>query len=265
MRIAASVDSTGLSFDMANMPSDNGSSSRVDIALAELRQAIQQRQLVPGEPLRLEALSQRLNMSVQPIREAIRLLEAEGLVERSNNKGSVVAKVPLPDIIDLCAVRTSVEPMMVSMATQRASDDEIAAIRQAHDQLRRLVQEGNSNQDLIRLSVDWHLMIYTIARSRHLSDFIERVWTAIRINSAWTTPVAADLIDEHESIMVAMEQRDHRAAADAMRRHVHTSVHEHIEGFIGESDSSVTSAVVTYEQLLIDLGIVAQPSSAQPA
>ena len=263
-RFAAPGDSTCVSVAMGRMPSDNASSSRVDVALAELRKAIQQRQLVPGEPLRLEALSQRMNMSVQPIREAIRLLEAEGLIERANNRGSVVAKVPLPDIIDLCAMRTSIEPMMVSMATQRASDDEIAAIRQAHDRLASLVLEVNSTQDLSQMSVDWHLMIYSAARSRHLNTFIERAWTAIRINSAWTTPVEMDLIDDHEAIIVAMEQRDYRAAADAMRRHVHASVHEHIEGFIGESDTSVAKAVVSYQQLLIDLGIVAQPTSSQP-
>lgn len=248
---------------MTSPPHHNGVTSRVDVALAELRRAIEQRQLVPGEPLRLEALSQRLNMSVQPIREAIRLLEAEGLVERSNNRGSIVAKVPLADIIDLCAIRTIIEPLMVSMATQRASDEELAAIRRAHEELKDLVLRGDRTQDLIQMSIDWHLMIYAAARSRHLSDFVDQVWMAIRINSAWGSSLAADLIEEHEAIIQAMEDRDHVRSAEAMRRHVHDSVSGHIEGFTGESDPGLSSAMAQYETLLMDLGVLTSHAAGQ--
>lgn len=240
---------------MASLSPPNGAHSRVDEALAKLRQAIEQRQLVPGEPLRLEALSQRLNMSVQPIREAIRLLEAEGLAERSNNKGSVVAKVPLTEIIDLCAIRTVIEPMMVSMATQRASDEELTEIRKAHEDLKAKVLAGDTTDDLIQLSIDWHVKIYAAARSRHLSDFVDQVWTAIRINSAWGSSLAAGLIDEHETVICAMETRDHVRAANEMRLHIQDSVSGHIEGFTGESDPSLVNAMHRYEQLLVDLGV----------
>lgn len=142
----------------------------------ELRRAIEQRQLLPGEPLRLEPLSRRLKLSVQPIREAIRLLEVEG---------SAVAKVPLADIIDLCVMRTSIEPTVMSLATQRASDEELVAIRRAHTESKALDHDGNATEDLIQMPIDWHLIIYAAARSRQLSNFIDQVWTAIRINSAW--------------------------------------------------------------------------------
>lgn len=242
---------------MPHSSNHNGAASRVDVALAELRKAIEQRQLVPGEPLRLEALSQRLNMSVQPIREAIRLLEAEGLVERSNNRGSIVAKVPLVDIIDLCATRTVVEPMMVSMATKRASDEELADIRRAHEELEDSHRRGDTTQDLVQMSIDWHLMIYAAARSRHLSDFVDQVWTAIRINTAWGSSLAQDLMEDHEAIIQAMESRDHVRSAEVMRRHIRDSVSRLIEGFTGESDLSLVSALDQYETLLTDLGVTA--------
>lgn len=243
---------SSLLFAMPSPPIHNGATSRVDIAVAELRKAIAQRQLLPGEPLRLEALSQKLNMSVQPIREAIRLLEAEGLVERSNNRGSVVAKMSLAEVIDLSAVRTIIEPMLVAMATLRASDDELSAIRKAHENFRDLVVRGNATEDLIQLSIDWHQMIYGAAQSRHLREFVDQVWTAIRINSAWGSSLAAGLIDEHEEIISAMEARDHARAAGAMRRHVRDSVVGHIDGFTGENHQSLAAAMLSYENLLAD-------------
>jgi DNA-binding GntR family transcriptional regulator len=241
---------------MGSQLGDNSSASRVDVALRELRKAIEQRHLVPGEPLRLGALSQRLNMSVQPIREAIRLLEAEGLVERSNNKGSVVAKVSLPEIVDLCAIRTSLEPMMIVMATQRATDEELASIRRAHERLRALIQAGYAKDDLIQASIDWHAMLHAAARSRFLSEFIDQTWAAVRINSSWSGAVADDLVNEHEAILVAMENRDHQAAAAAMQMHLRGNARGHIEGFTGASDAVNPNALAMYEQMLSDMKIV---------
>lgn len=258
-------DFSCLSFAMTSPPNHNGATSRVDIAVAELRRAIAQRQLLPGEPLRLEALSQRLNMSVQPIREAIRLLEAEGLVERSNNKGSVVAKMSLAEVIDLSAVRTIVEPMLVSMATLRAGDEELSAIRKAHEDFKQLVLSGNATEDLIQLSIDWHQMIYDAARSRHLSEFVIQVWTAIRINSAWGSFLAEGLLDQHEAVISAMEARDPVRAADAMRHHVRDSVLGHVDGFTGESDQSLSASMLRYEALLSDVGVAAGMVPSQPA
>jgi DNA-binding GntR family transcriptional regulator len=228
----------------------------VDEALAGLRAAIEQRRLMPGESLRLDALSQELRMSVQPIREAIRLLEAEGVVERSNNRGAVVAKVSLDEIIDLCVIRTLIEPIMTGLATLRATEEDLAEIRAAHEDLREQVQTGDLTNEVVQKTIDWHLLIYRSARSRYFSDFVERVWTAIRINSAWRNAHVVDLVAEHEAVIAAMEARDDAAAADAMRVHVRESVIGHLEGFSGRNDPSLGDALARYEELLRHVGPV---------
>lgn len=248
-----------------NKDSRQGSVSRVDEALAGLRTAIEQRRLMPGEPLRLDALSQELQMSVQPIREAIRLLEAEGVVERSNNRGAVVAKVSLDEIIDLCVIRTLVEPIMTSLATLRATEADLNEIRTAHEELRALVESGKPTSQIIQQTIDWHLLIYRAARSRYFSDFVERVWTAIRINSAWRNAHAADLITEHENIIGAMEARKAEEAAEAMRVHVRESVIGHIEGFSGQNDPTFGDALAHYEDLVSHVGLSHfAPATGQP-
>ena len=239
-----------------NKDSQRGLSvSRVDEALAGLRAAIEQRRLMPGEPLRLDALSQELQMSVQPIREAIRLLEAEGVVERSNNRGAVVAKVSLDEIIDLCVIRTLIEPIMTSLATLRAAEADLVEIRAAHEELRALLESGQPTHQIIQQTIEWHLLIYRTARSRYFSDFVQRVWTAIRINSAWRNAHAAHLVEEHEAIIAAMEARDDAAAAEAMRAHVRESVVGHLEGFSGQNDPSFGDALARYEDLVSHVGL----------
>ena len=228
----------------------NGGRSRVDEAFDRLREAIETRQLLPGEALRLDALSQELKMSVQPVREAIRLLEAEGLVVRSPNRGAVVAKMPLDEIIELSCIRTIIEPMMVSLATVRASDDDLRAFREGHEAIRQLIEAGASSDSIVRATVDWHLLIYNTAKSRHLSDFTSRVWSAIRINSAWRASRATHTLTEHTEILAAIESRDPHAASAAMRAHLRESVVGHLEGLSGEGDSSVHDAMALYDDML---------------
>lgn len=250
---------------MARSPNDVARVSRVDDALAQLRARIEQRKLMPGEALRLDALSQELQMSVQPIREALRLLESEGLVERSINRGVVVAKVTLEQVIELCCIRTVIEPIMVGLATVRATPDDLAAIRASHMRIKDLMASGAPWDDIIPLTVEWHLEVYAAARSRYLSDFVSRVWTAIRIHSAWRNSHAADTIVEHERILEAMEDRDPVEAARAMRQHVRESVIGHLEGYSGESNPLLSNAIATYEALLGQVDPYVAPSQSATA
>lgn len=240
---------------MAKQAKRGPSTSRVDEALDRIRTAIEQRQLLPGEALRLDALSSELDMSVQPIREAIRLLEAEGVVERSLNRGVVVAKVSLEQVIELSCLRTVLEPMMTSLATVRATDEELAELRTEHRQLVELIESGATWETVVPTTIEWHQLIYRFARSQQLSDFVARVWVAIRINSAWRNSHAADTITEHEAILEAMEARDSRGAATAMRRHIREGVVGHLEGFVGQNDPAMMAAISTYDNLLEQMGI----------
>lgn len=239
--------------------------SRVDEALAQLRRRIEQRKLMPGEALRLDALGQELQMSVQPIREALRLLESEGLVERSINRGVVVAKVSLEQVIELSCIRTIIEPIMVSLATVRATTADLSAIRASHEEIRQLIQEEAPWDEIIPRTIEWHLQVYAAARSRYLSDFVARIWTAVRINSAWRNSHAVDTVLEHERLLTAMEARDPAGAARAMRLHVRESVIGHLEGFSGESNTLLANAIATYDAMLEQIDPTSMLAAAQDA
>src|SRR6266568_2821033 len=98
-----------------------------EAALDELREAIILGELVPGTPLRLEDLAASLGMSISPIREAVRQLEALGLAEHVPHHGAKVVALDVDDLRQLFEVRLALETLAVRGAAKRFEDDERTA------------------------------------------------------------------------------------------------------------------------------------------
>ena len=94
-----------------------------------LRQRIVEGQLAPGAKLNERELAQALNVSRTPLREAIKMLAAEGLVELLPNRGAVVAQMSEQDVIDTFEVIAGLEGQSGELAAQRISEAELAEIR----------------------------------------------------------------------------------------------------------------------------------------
>src|SRR3954454_13471382 len=100
-----------------------------EAALDELRDAIVLGELVPGTPLRLEDLAASLGMSISPIREAVRQLEALGLAEHVPHHGAKVVALDVVELRDLFQVRLALETMAVRRAAERFADADEARAR----------------------------------------------------------------------------------------------------------------------------------------
>lgn len=96
-----------------------------DVVFNTLRQAILRGELKPGERLMEIALSQRLGVSRTPVREAIRMLEQEGLVIMIPRKGAQVAEISEKDLKDVLEVRLGLEELAVRIACQRITEEEL--------------------------------------------------------------------------------------------------------------------------------------------
>src|SRR5689334_13162844 len=111
-----------------------------EAALERLREAIILGELTPGTPLRLEDLARQLGMSISPIREAVRQLEALGLAEHVPHHGAKVMALDVEELRELFAVRLALESMAVRRAAElfAAADEESArAHLDAYDDARR--------------------------------------------------------------------------------------------------------------------------------
>jgi DNA-binding GntR family transcriptional regulator len=201
------------------MPEPTRSITKTEAAFRTLRDAIEDGRYRPGEHLRVSRLMQDLEMSPTPIREALRLLQAEGMVEHHPHRGMLVAEYSPESAEEVYRLRVVLEPMATELAVERAEPEQLAAIRARHDALVAALREDRST-DVADLNAEWHAAIYAASGSRYLQDFIARLWQAIPVRAIWLTRRASRSLEQHWAIMEAIERGDAASARDEMRAHI---------------------------------------------
>jgi DNA-binding GntR family transcriptional regulator len=194
--------------------------TKTEAAFLALRDAIEEGRLRPGERLLVSRLIDELGMSPTPIREALRLLQAQGLAAYSAHHGMVVAEYSPEDVAEVSRIRVELEPLAVALAVERASADEVAEMREAHDALRAAHEGQTPRSDAASLNAAWHAAVYRPAASPLLTDFIARLWAGVPVEAVWRSSRADRSLREHEEIMEAIERGDAGAARELMRRHI---------------------------------------------
>jgi DNA-binding GntR family transcriptional regulator len=194
--------------------------TKTEAAFHTLRSAIEEGRFRPGERLTLARLLAELDMSPTPIREAIRLLQAEGLLEHEPHHGVVVAEYSPEKAEEIYRLRVVLEPLATELAVERATPEQVASIRRLHDALAEAVRERNPRTDVAELNAEWHRALYAASGSRYLQEFIAKLWTAIPVRAIWLTRRAERSIEQHEAIMEAFGRGDAAAAAECMREHI---------------------------------------------
>ena len=187
----------------------------------ELRRSILTNRRRPGDRLIEESLSAELGVSRIPIREALRVLAGEGLVEVQPRRGASVADVSLDVARDLVEVRATLEGLNARLAA-RHHDPAIVK------ELERVLKEGNraarskNAEDLVRLNGEFHDKLAQAGRNSILFDIMrtlrERTNLVFAANSARR---AEQDWDEHSKILAAVIDGDEDLAAMLATRHVH--------------------------------------------
>lgn len=191
----------------------------VDTAYARLREAIVEGDLAPGAALRHNELSDRLGVSLIPIREAIRRLEVERLVESVPNKGARVAPISTVDLRDVYATRVLLEQQALQRAWPKLTPDVVAELRELNRQLVEDVERANPRFYEIHRSL--HFAIYERADSPWLLHIIEILWShteRYRRLAAQIRPFVDVEDDIHHHVLEAIEAGDLEAASDNLRR-----------------------------------------------
>ncbi len=193
-----------------------------DVIFDTLRQAIIVGELKPGERLMEVQLAEKMGVSRTPVREAIRKLELEGLVEMLPRKGAHVADLSVKDIMDVLEVRATLDGLASSLSASRINDDEIKELRHLLDQFINYVEKENL-QGSIKKDVEFHDVIYRSSRndkliqiSNNLREQIQR-FRVIYIKDYSSTK---ELIREHNVIYEAITGRDPEAAMRAAQSHI---------------------------------------------
>jgi DNA-binding GntR family transcriptional regulator len=193
-----------------------------DEATERIRDLIVEGLLVAGEWINESELCVQLQISRTPLREALKVLAAEGLVELVPRRGARVARLSIREIVDLFEALGGVEGMAAELAAVRMSTADLGklgelqiAIEQRHKTKARLEYFHDNEKlhaSIVRFSgnsaiVDIHARL--IARVRRAR------YQAILSESRWS-----DSVQEHALILAALESRDARRAGELMRQHV---------------------------------------------
>ena len=198
------------------------------VVAEKIRLAILNGELRAGEWLRQERLAQEFGVSQMPVREALKELAAEGLVEHVPYRGVRVIAFSADDVADLYAHRTFLEGRAAGFAASAITREELAELRDLHSQMSQLLdpsalteyREGNRR---------FHQLIYSASRHTYLIRTLNQMWatlpTMLLANYATTahTPLPTrDDIDvrEHAAIIAALEARDADLAETLMRAHI---------------------------------------------
>jgi DNA-binding GntR family transcriptional regulator len=176
----------------------------------------------PGENLIETKLSEELGVSRTPIREAIRQLELEGLVQSIPNKGAIVKGISAKDIEDIYTIRMLIEGLAARWATEKISPEELKELKDAAELEEFYTRKSDLNH-LLQLDSRFHDIIFKASKSKPLmhtlSTFHHYVQRArsISLNSP---DRAQKALEEHKAILKAIEERDADKAEKLTTEHV---------------------------------------------
>ncbi|HTK01758.1 MAG TPA: GntR family transcriptional regulator [Bordetella sp.] len=203
----------------------------VDLVLDALRQRILSGQLRPGAPLRQEALADELGVSRIPVREAIRRLEAEGLVSIHAHRGAYVCAMSAADVVETFELRLQIEPWLFSEAIHAGTGAPLLAARAALEEARHA-----DAADWGRINWRLHEALYLPARRdlamtvlRQLHDRGDRYLRFQVVNM----PLRQQAHGEHLALIEYAERGDAAGAAKALRTHIQVAL-EQVMGVVAE-------------------------------
>jgi DNA-binding GntR family transcriptional regulator len=197
-----------------------GAVTTADAAYNVLRQSILRGDLAAGERLRSDALANELKVSRTPVREALRKLEAEGLVERSGS-GLIVREFSEKDLTELFYVREALEGMAARLAAENATPSEIGEIGELLDDMDAVGQRGDVAA-LRPLTGEFHQAICRAAHNDRLLQSLKSLLEHVRQMQTSTLYVEgrpAEALKEHRDLLRAIEARDADRAEDLARAH----------------------------------------------
>ncbi|HAI87810.1 MAG TPA: GntR family transcriptional regulator [Firmicutes bacterium] len=212
------------SFDLANARTIR------ELVHETLRQAIFDGELKDGDRLVEKELAQRLGVSRTPVREAIRKLESEGLIEYLPRKYVVVRGITPEMAIEIYAIREALEVAAIPFVIQNITAEETSMLHDLVAQMRRLTAQG-SVDELLKVAREFNDTLIASSRMPHLIKLIgtyqeyQATFRRVTLSRELRKPSA---LQEHEAILQAVDEKDAARAEQLMRQHLRAAREEYL-------------------------------------
>ena len=197
-------------------------SSLHDTLVSHLREMILKGELRPGDKLPEQKLCERFGVSRTPMREAVKVLAAEGVLRLLINRGAIVAETTPEEIEELFPIMAALEAVAGEQACRNASVEQVVQLRRLHDAMIGHYEAGEEVAYL-RHNRLIHEAIVEMTGNATLAGMYQQILTRIhcvRFTIGKSTEQWDKAIAEHEEIVVALEQRDGKRLADLLKAHV---------------------------------------------
>jgi len=188
-----------------------------------LKNGIIMGQIAPGERLIEEKIADTLKVSRSPIREAVRMLEKDGLLDVNATGGVTVVNPTTDDYRHLYEIRVEMESIAAYYAAQRRNQEELALL-DSYVKAMKKEAIANNLKELLEVNFKFHESIVCASRN----PFLETMTLQLRgVNSFYRKAIleknpgyAQDAVEDHEKIFQAIVNQDQEGARELMRRHI---------------------------------------------
>jgi DNA-binding GntR family transcriptional regulator len=203
--------------------------TKAEAVYGEIRRRILNGILKPSTPLNQEALAPELGVSVTPVREAIRRLEAEGLVQFQAHKLVIITPLTHTELSEIYDVRLQLDPYAASLATQAANDADL-------NEIERLAEDSSLANLLerVRLNHSFHRGIYARSGNSTLTEILDRLWER-------TDRYRVMLLTRDDELRAAT--REHIEIAQAMRSRQPGLVAKLVQAHVARAQKLMTDAL----------------------
>lgn len=218
-----------------------------EVVLDKLRQAIMNFQLLPGDRLIERDLCNRLGVSRTSVREALRYLESEGLVEYGDGRGPRVAVISAADARDIYELRCVLEGMVVQRFTLHASQADREALDRAWAKLEALLLEGTTSE-IVNAVSDFYSVLYDGAANHVAGQMLQQLQARVsylRATSVSQKERSRESRKEMQRIVEAIKSGDAEAACEACIDHIRSAAKVALKALDSDSVTSGVEQIVT--------------------
>jgi DNA-binding GntR family transcriptional regulator len=204
---------------LATSPGRDGSAGH-RIA-SSLREAILRGEYEPGARIRQEDVAAAFGASRLPVREALRILESDGLVTLVANTGAWVAHLSLAECEEVYQIRERIEPLLLRYSLPHLSPEDLFRLQELADEM----QAGSTVETFLHLDRQFHLLSYTGATTSILGDTVHRLWNSTQhYRRAFTVLVSPEgnraVHYEHQLLIGALKRGDTEDAEHVLAGHI---------------------------------------------
>lgn len=206
-----------------------------------IRDAILTQTIKPGMRLDQIQLAESLNVSLAPVREALKSLEAEGLVTIIPRRGAFVTESSIADLDELYFARTLIEGETIYHAVPHLTTADIHGLEELVSQMKQAADQDISSY--IHLNREFHLRIYNALNNQHLNQVIRNLWERselYRYRYMLGVHNTERVHAEHEAILEACRKRDQTAAREAAMMHIRNTQQELHDYLQAETNATET-------------------------